>query len=176
MFHRDDDNNVVGVGASAECLVPQDLAGLNLKWGRRSAFQCSVIWVAIVAGGLEDPILRSKLYIGDMVSPLTLAGWVGFTYSSPAQLPRAGVYSSEREGLSLHLWGRRRVSSCCLCLQAKQLNWEDWMEYSKELFCPVDTTSTEEREAGDSEVDQRGSWKRSALSTSSLWMLWGCFG
>lgn len=94
MFHHDDGNNVVGVGASAEWLVPQDLAGLNLKWGRRSAFQCSVIWVAIVAGGLEDPILG----IGDVVSPLTLAGWVGLTSRSPAQLPRAG-------GLSVHLWG-----------------------------------------------------------------------
>ncbi|KAI3352226.1 hypothetical protein L3Q82_005589 [Scortum barcoo] len=65
----------------------------------------------------------------------------------------------------------------------------------EDLLNPTDLPSNEEAEAGDSEVDssitqaevtevvrkllavaRRRGWMRSALSTSSLWMLWGCLG
>ena len=69
-----------------------------------------------------------------------------------------------------------------------------WKEYFEDLLNPTDTSSIEEAEAegleADSSITQaevtevvkkllvarhRG-WMRSALSTSSLWMLWGCLG
>ncbi|KAI3354649.1 hypothetical protein L3Q82_018532 [Scortum barcoo] len=70
-----------------------------------------------------------------------------------------------------------------------------WKKYFEDLLNPTDLPSSEEAEAGDSEVDssitqaevtevvrkllavaRRQGWMRSALSTSSLWMLWGCLG
>ncbi|KAI3375912.1 hypothetical protein L3Q82_004171 [Scortum barcoo] len=66
-----------------------------------------------------------------------------------------------------------------------------WKKYFEDLLNPTDLPSNEEAEAGDSEVDssitqaevtevvqqapqvaRRWGWMRSALSTSSLWMLW----
>ncbi|KAI3373307.1 hypothetical protein L3Q82_006604 [Scortum barcoo] len=69
-----------------------------------------------------------------------------------------------------------------------------WKKYFEDLLNPTDLPSSEEAEAGDSEVDssitqaevtevvrkllggKAPGWMRSALSTSSLWMLWGCLG
>ncbi|KAI3373319.1 hypothetical protein L3Q82_006619 [Scortum barcoo] len=69
-----------------------------------------------------------------------------------------------------------------------------WKKYFEDLLNPTDLPSNEEAEAGDSEVDfvhhpsqvtevvrkllsgKAPEWMRSALSTSSLWMLWGCLG
>ena len=67
-----------------------------------------------------------------------------------------------------------------------------WKEYFEDLLNPMDMPSIEEAEAGDSEIDSfitkaeitevvqkllsgKG-WMKSNLSTSSLWMLWGCLG
>ncbi|KAI3352080.1 hypothetical protein L3Q82_020902 [Scortum barcoo] len=69
-----------------------------------------------------------------------------------------------------------------------------WKKYFEDLLNPTDLPSNEEAEAGVSEVDSsitqaevtevvreapavarwRRGWMRSALSTSNLWMLWGC--
>ncbi|KAI3363030.1 hypothetical protein L3Q82_011693 [Scortum barcoo] len=70
-----------------------------------------------------------------------------------------------------------------------------WKKYFEDLLNPTDLPSNEEAEAGVSEVDssitqaevtevvrkllavaRRPGWMRSALSTSNLWMLWGCLG
>ncbi|KAI3353295.1 hypothetical protein L3Q82_019831 [Scortum barcoo] len=71
-----------------------------------------------------------------------------------------------------------------------------WKKYFEDLLNPTDLPSNEEEaEAGVSEVDssitqaevtevvrkllavaRRRGWMRSALSTSNLWMLWGCLG
>ncbi|KAI3362794.1 hypothetical protein L3Q82_001658 [Scortum barcoo] len=69
-----------------------------------------------------------------------------------------------------------------------------WKEYFEDLLNLTDTPSTEEAEAEDSEVDssitqpevtevvrkllcgKAPGWMRYTLSTSSLWMLWGCLG
>ncbi|KAI3371584.1 hypothetical protein L3Q82_024155 [Scortum barcoo] len=70
-----------------------------------------------------------------------------------------------------------------------------WKKYFEDLLNPTDLPSNEEAEAGVSEVDssitqaevtevvrkllavaRRRGWMRSALSTSNLWMLWGCLG
>ncbi|KAI3353923.1 hypothetical protein L3Q82_005124 [Scortum barcoo] len=69
-----------------------------------------------------------------------------------------------------------------------------WKKYFEDLLNPTDLPSNEEAEAGDSEVDssitqaevtevvrkllggKAPGWMRSALSISSLWMLWGCLG
>ncbi|KAI3351206.1 hypothetical protein L3Q82_005761 [Scortum barcoo] len=70
-----------------------------------------------------------------------------------------------------------------------------WKKYFEDLLNPTDLPSNEEAEAGVSEVDSsitqaevtevvrkllewQGAWgwMRSALSTSNLWMLWGCLG
>ncbi|KAI3369145.1 hypothetical protein L3Q82_026103, partial [Scortum barcoo] len=91
---------------------------------------------------------------------------------------------------------------CQHCLQcgwgAVDLDWghcymsDGWKEYFEDLLNPTDLPSSEEAEAGDSEVDSsitqaevtevvqqaplwQGAWgwMRSAMSTSSPWMLWG---
>ncbi|KAI3352064.1 hypothetical protein L3Q82_020880 [Scortum barcoo] len=69
-----------------------------------------------------------------------------------------------------------------------------WKKYFEDLLNPTDLPSNEEAEAGVSEVDssitqaevtevvhklrsgKAPGWMRSALSTSNLWMLWGCLG
>ncbi|KAI3352048.1 hypothetical protein L3Q82_020863, partial [Scortum barcoo] len=69
-----------------------------------------------------------------------------------------------------------------------------WKKYFEDLLNPTDLPSNEEAEDGDSEVDssitqaevtevvrkllggKAPGWMRSALSTSNLWMLWGCLG
>ncbi|KAI3377853.1 hypothetical protein L3Q82_008991 [Scortum barcoo] len=98
-----------GRAPGGQGLCPWDPAGLSPKWRRGPAFpvgsppagrsmrgQCNVVWVAVVAGGLDDPIPGPKLWPIGTWNVTSLGG------KEPELVREVERYRLEIVGLHLH--------------------------------------------------------------------------